>query len=736
MAETTQGHATQSQHYRLVVTLEEDLHTGTGTGSAVVDALQARDRTGRPVVWWSHLKGLLLAAAEDLVNNDRATSEQLRALFGGAGDSRAGSLRGHSLYLDPAAAQDRPRTLVWSSTALRPGTRLPLEDTLRSCEVVAATNRFATELRLSSDPRLELDDLLKRCVKRMDALGLGRNRGQGRVLTELTELTELTPIKSNWESAADRLKFAERVFPKFDSGAAPGQYGLRLLLRNLDPLSLPTTGYPGNIIPTESFIRGQTLFGALANWARGDAEAERLLFAGGVQSVGDAFPLPAGCQAPGPAQPQEWSCWDVLPIPLYIKTPKPQGDAVDWPWWFGKGSGRNHLGARREVDELAESLRQDCGAQNSPDTGDPPEKRKRPKDHEYLFRPAAAAAWVRYAPTVGVHLRNQTRDAEEPKGRLFSMDEIAEGTLFLATLGFANAQTAWDFARGFAPVLAQRDWLAVGRGGRPVEVVACQGEGPLIPTGEAAQPDQAPLTLTLTSDLIARDLGRPGQPPSLGFFDRLDPQVLADLTGVESLRTLDAGRWFEVSEAVEVRGYNAVVGLPRAPALAIRRGSGILVCDPQTAAALRQALAGVPGLGERQDEGFGRFRLDLPLGLGAEKVSEEDTAATSPQAPPRPDEDILEKVFELAEKLCAKKLPSRSQWEALRQEIAATTTRATQDQAIQRLRVHAKTTGGENWQGVVKPIEEALLDLTSGEVKFFVDALVRKLRPALNRGRD
>ncbi|HYN76936.1 MAG TPA: RAMP superfamily CRISPR-associated protein, partial [Lamprocystis sp. (in: g-proteobacteria)] len=537
MAETTQGQGTQSQRYRLVVTLAEDLHTGTGTGSGVVDALQARDRAGRPVVWWSHLKGLLLAAAEDLMENDRATLEQVRALFGGEGDSRAGSLRGHSLYLDSAAAQDRPRTLVWSSTALRPGTRLPLEDTLRSCEVVAATNRFATELRLPSDPRLKLDDLLQRCVKRMDALGLGRNRGQGRVLTELT------PIKSTGESAADRLKFAERVFPKSDGEAAAGSHRLRLLLRNLDPLSLPSTGYPGNIIPTESFIRGQTLFGALAHWARGDAEAERLLFAGGVQSVGDAFPLPAGCQAPTPAQPQAWSGWDVLPIPLYIKTPKPQGDATDWPWWFGKGSGRNHLGARREVDELAETLRRDCGAQNSPDTADPPEKRKRPKDHEYLFRTAADAVWVRYAPTVGVHLRNQTRDAKEPKGRLFSMDEIAEDTLFLATLSFANAQAARDFAQRFAPVLAQRDWLAVGRGGRPVEVVACQGEGPLIPTGKAAQPDQAPLTLTLTSDLIARDLGRPGQPPSLGFFDRLDPSVLADLTGGESLRTLDARRW-------------------------------------------------------------------------------------------------------------------------------------------------------------------------------------------------
>lgn len=728
MSEPIQGRTTQARRYRLVVTLEEDLHTGTGTGSAVVDALQARDRAGRPVVWWSHLKGLLLAAAEDLIENERAKPDQLREqvrmLFGGPGDPRAGCLRGHSLYLDQPAAQDRPRTLVWSSTALRPGTRLPLEDTLRSSQVVAATNRFVTELRLPPDSKL--DGLLKRCVKRMDALGLGRNRGQGRITTCLESLQPPGRIA------------VERISPPPGSEAAPGPMRLRLLLRNLDPLSLPTTGYPGNIIPTESFIRGQALFGALANWARDDPAAERLLFAGAVPSVGDAIPLPAHCQPPGPTQPEAWAGWDILPIPLSIKTPKPQGEAGDWPWWFVQGGGRNDLGARGEKDELAEVLRENPHAQSSGGTDAPPEKLKRPKDHEYLFRADTGSAWIRYAPTVGVHLRNQTRDADRPDGALFAMDELAERTLFLATLYFADGQTARDFAQRFAPVLAQRDWLAVGRGGRPVEVIACQWEtAPQATAGTAAQPDTRPVTLTLTSDLIARDLGRPGRPPTLGYFDRLDPQVLADLTGLEALRSMAAGQWFEVSEAVEVRGYNAVVALPRAAALAIRRGSGILVREPAAAAALRLALAGESALGERQDEGFGRFRLDLPLGLGPEKEAEADTAATPPPAtspaPPRPKEDLLAKVCALAERLGARKLPSRSQWEAVRQSINAG---ATKEQVLGQLKEHAKTIGGENWRGVIAPVAEALEGLTAGEVRFFVDALVRTLRPDLTRGRE
>lgn len=729
MSEPKQGQAAQSRRYRLVVTLEEDLHTGTGTGSAVVDALQARDRFGQPVVWWSHLKGLLLAAAEDLVEIDRATVDQVQTLFGEEGGSGAGRLVGHSLYLDETVAKDRPRTLVWSSTALRPGTRLPLEDSLRTSQVVAATNRFMTELRLPPGP--ELDVLLKRCVKRMDALGMGRNRGQGRILAKLE------PIQSTGKGAAEQPKCPDRPPAKADGIAGEAPPRLRLLLRNLDPLSLPTTGYPGNMIPTESFIRGQTLFGALANWARGDAEAERLLFNGGIQSVGDAFPLPASASVPEPAPVQDWAGWDAIPIPLSIKTPKPQGDMGDWPWWFGQGSGRNALGARREVDELAESLRRDDGSQSATDTGEPPEKRKRPKDHEYLFRTGNEAAWMRYAPTIGVHLRNQTRDAKEPEGRLFSMDEIAEHTLFLATLSFATEESARDFARRFAPVLAQRDWLAVGRGGRPVEVVACQwAQDPSALASATAQSDPRPVTLTLTSDLIARDLGRPGQPPSLGFFDRLDPQVLADLTGVESLRTLAAGQWFEVSEAIEVRGFNAVVGLPRASAVAIRRGSVILVRDPDAAAELRQALAGVAALGERQDEGFGRFRLDLSLGLGGANESAVDVAVTPTPAPPRPSEDILAKVFALTDRLPTAKLPSRSQWESLREEMAATQNLQDQAAVLQKLKQHAETTGGANWNGVIEPLRQALHGLTPGDVKFFVNALVRKLRPTLTRGRD
>lgn len=728
MADTIHGRKVQSLRYRLKVTLEEDLHTGTGTGSSAVDALQTHDRAGRPVVWWSHLKGVLRAAAEDLVENNRARRDQVSELFGDKDGSQGGRLMGHSLYLVEAAAKVGA-THIWSSTALQPRSRMPREDTLRSTEVIAATTQFAAELRLPPDA--DLRDLLERSVKHMDALGLGRNRGQGRVCTDLSVIKD--------DPHPQRLDQTELTSAAGLSSPLTYCCALRLLLRNLDPINLPTTGDPGNIIPTESFIRGQTLFGALANWARGDAESEHLLFSAGAISVGDALPLPSSHKTPDPSQPESWASWDVLPIPLYVKTPKPESDSADWPWWLEPGRESNYLGARREVDELAELLRPNRAEVARPGSKAQPEKRKRPKDREYLFRGDAKAPWVRYAPSVGVHLRNQTRDAERPDGALFSTDEIAEDTLFLATLSFARREDATHFGQRFAPVLAKRDWLAVGRGGRPMEVVACQWEiRPSAPPGDSAEWGQGPLTLTLTSDLIARDLvGRDGSPPSLGFFDRLDPQVLADLTGVESLRTLDTKQWFEVSEALEVRGYNAVVGRPRTPAVAIRRGSGILIRNSAAAAALRRALTEAPALGERQDEGFGRFRLDLPLGLDAEaNGGKPKEGPGSPQAPARPSEDLLEKVFALADKLRTGTLPSRSQWEALRQEIAATATPKDQVALIERLENHAKTVGGGSWKSVVKPVKEALQELNANDARFFVDALVRKLRPTLRRGRD
>ena len=111
-------------------------------------------------------------------------------------------------------------------------------------------------------------------------------------------------------------------------------------------------------------------------------------------------------------------------------------------------------------------------------------------------------------------------------------------------------------------------------------------------------------------------------------------------------------------------------------------------------------------------------------------------AVTPPPAPPRPTEDILAKVFDLTDRLPTAKLPSRSQWEALREEMAATQNPQDQATVIQKLRQHAETTGGAHWKGVIEPLKQALDGLTPGDVKFFVDALVRKLRPTLTRERD
>jgi len=72
------------------------------------------------------------------------------------------------------------------------------------------------------------------------------------------------------------------------------------------------------------------------------------------------------------------------------------------------------------------------------------------------------------------------------------------------------------------------------------------------------------LNITLESDLIARS-------SNPRFFQRTDCAALKELTRLSDLDNVDLEKSY--GDSVEVRGFNAASGLPRAPALAIRRGS-------------------------------------------------------------------------------------------------------------------------------------------------------------------
>lgn len=621
--------------FQLSVEALEDLHAGSGTGGGDIDALLQRDRLGRPVIRASHLKGLLREAGEALVDLKQTTTELLTALLGKEGTDR-GAVRLTSL-----SAQEPWVTRIWGSTQRVEGGRAPKPDSLRFIEHVAAGTRFEATLRLAD---AELAPLLEQILNRIDRLGGERNRGSG-----------LVKLAWQRQRATDTTQP-----PKPGTGRC-----LRLVLRNLEPLCLPATGHPGNLIRSYSRIRGQTLRGALMAWAIHSGRKDQLSLLERIK-VGDALPLPTRCR----------EAELVLPLPLSILTDKPSGGDPTLPWWAGAATAT-------AFDDLGETPEAD-------------EKRKRPGAHEYLCRSSGIAHWQRYSPPMQVRLRNatpkrgSTRDPD-----LFSLEEIAEDTCFQAELRCDDDDTAQAFLTAFAPLLAGADWLLIGRAGQPtrVESVSAMPQ----PTMHHDLADD--WTLTLVSDAIVRGEG-------LGFLDNLSMDLLCQWTG------LSGGEdWKILADVVEtepVHGFNAVTGLPRTPALALRRGSCWRI-QGTGSARLAKALLQKATLGERVDEGFGRFLIGLqPIATNALGKPPKEHAALSE----RRHEALLEQARRLADQIGGSGGPSPSQLQWLRSRASAVETDAQLRETLREIEQAPtrRPMGGEAWTHFPHPELRQALD--------------------------
>ena len=686
---------------RLDVKLLEDLHSGTGVGAGAIDALQIRDRGGHPTIRASHVKGLLRDAAQELVDLGEAKSPEVDNLFGSA-RQRRGALLMESLRVNGGNG----KLLNWSSTARGLFDRGPRDDTLRTAQFVGAGTEFSARVELR-DPALK--DLLEYCLRHTQRLGAYRSRGSGLIKADLKH-----DGKKAYGAIIDQ----------------PGAQStrLRLVLTNPEPACLPATGTPDNIIRTECYIRGQALFGALAYWGIINNEAGLDDLFSGTITMGNAYPLPLGKQAAvGVVAAKHW---EVLPIPLDTATRKPEPQSHgDWPWWA-----------------------EDASAAPAADDGE--DKPKRPGDREFIFRNKVGESWWRYEPSISVHLRNdagaQRRSDVAPSAadneqNLFSTEEIAEDTLFLADLTFEDQGAAQRFLNCFRPVLEGRSWLAIGRGGTPLEVSAAiwteQRKHP-----QALRPGEA-LVLRLTSDLIARG-------PYLGFYDDLDAGVVIDLAvkDADERERLRKIEWQSdllkvdnprtISDNVMVHGFNAASGLPRAPALAIRRGSCLVLSGPEgEVAKLYGHLARKRSLGERTHEGFGQFRLDLaaiaPPAKRTVTLAHDQTVTRH--------EALLAAAERAGARLLAgadgntKRGPSVSQWMALWNEIQTAKSVADINNAFTAFKYQGKKQGGRAWGTVAFKVLEDEIETQQGralkDAVFFLDAVIGKRVSALLRER-
>jgi CRISPR/Cas system CSM-associated protein Csm3 (group 7 of RAMP superfamily) len=698
---------------RLEVELLEDLHAGTGMGFlSLVDDRQARDGRGYPCVPSTTVRGLLRAAAEDWVRVFEAaggSTEELQALKAGVVNllGRQGSDRGILVAtgwrVDESEVAD-PQELVRrvTSTAREVFSRSPREGTLRTVECAVAGTRLHGEVRL---PAAGVDDdrvqLVQRLLRRVDVAGGGRTPGLGGIRMTMAEAVQLPDPEGE------------------ASGSGAGSAAcLQLVLENLEPLNIATTGVAGNLVPSLSWIPGSVLRGALLTWISGyDSQSSQRLSEASAMQVGDALPVPADwCESPGTAP------LTAVPLPLSIREAKPGLDAPgaggeEGPWWARRDAVDDRIGSSGEVDLVGLK----AGTVGL----------KRIRDNQVACL-RGEEPWRRVRPRLETRLRNRVdvgrRDRRGEVDRdddaaLFVEGAIPERQVFVARVVFPDPEAAGMFQRLAARLcrgdLADRGWIGVGRGTRPVRVRQATWVDPVV----SSEPNPDRMVLTLSSHLLLRRR-------DLAFCDSLELDALLDAAresvtrwaggsdaaggepGVDRLVVSSNPGWADTDT---VYGFNSATGLPRAPALALRRGSVYECRVAEDSPEARQQLEGLRrllvelearslGVGDRVAEGLGRIHVDLSIHADGDWPGSTDRTTAEESGTVRL--NVGELVFERARQFLnqdrnefASQL-AKAQWNWLRNLAWRP---AGSDAEIvgflrQAVDEHAETIGGRQWQ--------------------------------------
>lgn len=568
------AHSHTAERVRLTLTakLLSDANLGSGAGAAGLNSVVARDRRGRPVIWASHLEGLLREAARR-----RKLDKQAESLFGASGQKRSACVIS-SLYCE----KERPPR-IWRSTArVSFDNRAPKDDTLRAVEYVPEGTTFKGYVELPKDDV----DTFQKLLLEVDAVGHGRASGSGRI--KLT--AEVS--QADTQTRASDLRGATRW---------------RLLLRNVDPICIGATATPGNLIPTEPYVPGRTLLGALTQWLidAGERDVAKLMVSERL-CIGDALPLPWKDEEPQWPTDQQLAYLEVLPAPLSLQAKKPEPHDGLSPWW---------------AERAAPPVRQDAAERQEQPNDRQQEKLKRPEPDLFVAR--IDGKWQCYRPEIKARLRNgrperakpldmrKSSDGTEPTitaPNLFAIEQLAEHTYFVAELS-GSADELEQVRLALAPVLEGRAWLRLGRAGAPVEVASA------IPLQKRRETSGAKY-LILTSDLLLRD-------DELRWRTSL-PAEPSSIPGWPDGTNLALKSCHE--EETAINGFNGTSRLWRLPAAAIRRGSVYRLGGDATK--LVDAAARGEALGERIHEGFGRFLVcdELP---GVTTSSTEQAASSS-----------------------------------------------------------------------------------------------------------
>jgi len=198
----------------------------------------------------------------------------------------------------------------------------------------------------------------------------------------------------------------------------------------------------------------------------------------------------------------------------------------------------------------------------------------------------------------------------------------------------------------------------------------------------------------------------------------LDIETLARLAGIKvSTQEVSIDDKRSVSEPRPVFGFNTAAGARRSSAGAIKRGSAFVLGNSRTAlaplfAALAAREAVGLGLGERQEEGFGRFALNHPAhrppfeqtkataGAGEEGAGGvQDAESRARRVREEAIGEALDTVSrEGLQNLCVQNdFPARGQWQQLRHKVEVVADVSDLNALFDTLRSRAGDFSGKMW---------------------------------------
>lgn len=681
---------------RFKVSLVSEASLGSGLGvCARIDSSLARDRDGKPVLWWQAVKSLIRDSGdryrtvlqEQEPGQIAAFDATIAALLGREGADVGGRIITRSWRF--SHPDGSPPTMLATQTSRPVHSRAAQAMTLRTSELVRAGSVAEASIRFNGTQGE--CDLLCKLIRRITAIGSGKKRFQGRI-----QITGMQP------SAAS---VSLPISASSNSAQKDSDPPILLSLRLLEPLLLVDGANSENLMSTTKSIGAATVRGSLLY------AMHRLIDAAGLNSTDETryrsvidsvavqtsfengYPCPLADNGNREAGEQIVNGQAIfvaaVPAPLTMQMEKATTAVAshDICWWA----------ATDTTLRIRDSRYAEVGDSTS---------YKRIRDDRFVvwesqghFRLCEAETMIQMSnriPSARLHRKFDSRSADPEekateKSSLFSQEKLVDGQVFLAKLYCPDSTVRADIVTLLTAITVNDTWLRMGRGGSPVRLDWFANEAK--PPAAVTNGTEDSIAVYLSSDWILRG-------HDLGYYQQLTPQALVDVGIIDQTTAQRIELTDSVCETTNVSGFIGSIQKRRRSQIAIKRGS-VFRFKGESLPALQDALAkhGCTGVGERTDEGYGRFEINLfesssTFTHGSVDRRKSLTVASTDAVKAAA---ITYAQSVMSDPRRANQIPSRGQWQTLLRRVKSVSNRSKIDGVFADLVERSKRNAGTPW---------------------------------------